>query len=690
MSRVTCPPNAEPHFSPAPTAREGDVDAHLVRETRDQIRALVAEIEALAQQDLPLEDFYAGFLARIVTALAGVGGAVWTKSTDGQLSLAYQVNLPEIDLGPRPEAARHQLLIDKIWQAAGQPQLVPPHAGSNAPAQAGNPTDLLLVLAPLVVEQQTIALVEIFQRPGGGPTTQRGYLRFLVQMCALGSDYLKNRRLRQFQDRASLWEQFEAFLSAVHRKLDLRYTAYTLANEGRRVMGADRVSVLLGTSRSAQVRAVSGLDTLDRRAAELRAMQRLARIALAAHQPVWFAGDSSQLPPQMDDALHNFVDLSQARAVGVIPLFPPADDSSDKDAQRRPLGALVVERFAEGHWSEAARQRVLAVAEHGGAALANAREHQAIFLLPLWKALGGLAWLGKIPKLLLMLAVVATVIAGLVLVPGDFELAARGKLQPAVRRDIFASIDGVVVDVPVAHAQTVAPGQILAKLRNSDLELEIATLLGRKTTLEEQLSSLQRALLNESQLSLEQQNRIAGETLELRQTLESIDRQIALYVQKEAQLVVRSSQAGQVVSWQVRELLLGRPVQRGQVLMTLVDPAGDWQLELKLPEKRLGHALAAQQAASQAGQPLLVTFQLSTHPGQQFTGQVIEVERRAETQGEEGNVVLVRVAIDKAALPELHSETTVTAKLHCGQRPLGYVLFQDAIEAVQSKVLFWF
>jgi chorismate-pyruvate lyase len=69
---------------------------------------------------------------------------------------------------------------------------------------------------------------------------------------------------------------------------------------------------------------------------------------------------------------------------------------------------------------------------------------------------------------------------------------------------------------------------------------------------------------------------------------------------------------------------------------------------------------------------------------------VVEIERRAETQGDEGNVVLVRVAIDKTQLPELHSETTVTAKLHCGERPLGYVLFQDAIEAVQSKVLFWF
>lgn len=688
MSRVAYPPNADPDDAPVAFAAPsgGDVDAQLVNDTRQQIRTLVTEIEALVREELSPAEFYAGFLGRVVTALAGVGGAIWTKNNDGELTLVYQVNLPEVGLDAPPDTARHALLVDKVWQASGQPQLVPPHAGSADLAQAGNPTDLLLVMAPLVVEQQTLALVEVFQRPGGGPTTQRGYLRFLVQMCALGSDFLKNRRLRQYQTRQSLWDQLEAFLTAVHRKLDVRYTSYTLANEGRRVMGADRVSILLGSGRNATVTVVSGLDTIDRRAAELRAMERVARVALQAAEPVWFAGDSAHLPPQIDDALHDFVDLSQARAVSVIPLFPPADESGGAARKRRPLGAMVVERFEESRWSEGAKERVLAVAEHGGAALANAREHQSIFLLPLWKTLGGLAWLGKIPKFLALVTLLAGALAAFVLIPGDFQLAARGKLQPVVRRDVFASLDGVVVDVPVEHAQLVEPGQVLAKLRNSDLELEIATLLGHKTTTEERLATLQRALLHHTQLSLEEQNRIAGETLELRQTLESIARQMHLLVQKESQLVVRSAQPGQVVTWQVRDLLMGRPVQRGQVLMTLVDPAGEWQLELNLPEKRLGHALAA----AESQQPLQVTFQLSTHPGQEFTGQVVEIERRAETHGEEGNVVLVRVAIDKTQLPELHSETTVTAKLHCGQRPLGYVLFQDAIEAVQSKVLFWF
>lgn len=79
---------------------------------------------------------------------------------------------------------------------------MPPHAGAAANLQSqDNPTQHLLVLAPLMLEGETQAIVEVFQRPGGGPTTQRGYLRFMVQMADLASDFLKTQNLKQLRDR---------------------------------------------------------------------------------------------------------------------------------------------------------------------------------------------------------------------------------------------------------------------------------------------------------------------------------------------------------------------------------------------------------------------------------------------------------------------------------------------------------
>lgn len=120
--------------------------------------------------------------------------------------------------------------------------------------------------------------------------------------------------------------------------------------------------------------------------------------------------------------------------------------------------------------------------------------------------------------------------------------------------------------------------------------------------------------------------------------------------------------------------------------MTLLDLAGDWELELYLPEARLGHV---GRAASRDNGELRATFLLASHPERSFTGRVVEIHRLAEVRGEDGNCVALRVAIDKRDLPELRSETSVTARVHCGRRSVGYVLFHELFETVQRRVLFW-
>jgi hypothetical protein len=69
-------------------------------------------------------------------------------------------------------------------------------------------------------------------------------------------------------------------------------------------------------------------------------------------------------------------------------------------------------------------------------------------------------------------------------------------------------------------------------------------------------------------------------------------------------------------------------------------------------------------------------------------GTLQEVHQRAEVRGEEGNVVLVRVAIDKRQLSQLRRGASVVAQVHCGRRSLGYVWFHDLVEFVQSRILF--
>jgi multidrug efflux pump subunit AcrA (membrane-fusion protein) len=280
---------------------------------------------------------------------------------------------------------------------------------------------------------------------------------------------------------------------------------------------------------------------------------------------------------------------------------------------------------------------------------------------------------------------VATSVA-LTSVPSELTVSARGQAQSTARQTVFARENGVITQVPVEHGQLVRAGQLLLAMRNTDLEVEITSLVGKLTTTREQMLSLQRTLLDNPRLDNVEQSRLSGDLLQLRQVADSTERQLSLVRHKEEQLQIRADHAGQVVTWHIREKLLHRPVQKGQALLAVVDPASDWELELSVPERHIGYIL---DAATRSPDPLKVSFVLSSYAGQTFEGRLTEIDRVATARDDEGSSVRIRAAIDRHQLPELRSDATVVARIHCGEQPLGYVWFHDLIDTVRTKVLFW-
>ena len=165
----------------------------LIEETKRSIRGIVVEIVALAKQDVSEPEFFVAFLARVVSALAAKGGAVWMLGEGGKLALRYQYNLPEKFLAEIEESGEpHRRLLKEVLPA-GIGALIAPHSPASD-GQAGNTTDYLLVVGVLQIDGEPRGVVELFQRPGAPPATQRGYLKFLQQMCELANDYLRSRR----------------------------------------------------------------------------------------------------------------------------------------------------------------------------------------------------------------------------------------------------------------------------------------------------------------------------------------------------------------------------------------------------------------------------------------------------------------------------------------------------------------
>jgi hypothetical protein len=174
---------------------------------------------------------------------------------------------------------------------------------------------------------------------------------------------------------------------------------------------------------------------------------------LRTNEPLWSEAGEADLPTQIEQPLQAYIDQSHARLVAVLPLVRPGENESPA-----PIGALIIEQLRDSRAGESLRTRSELVAQHSAAALTNAIEHSSVFLLPLWKTLGKATWLFRgrtLPKTLLVLALLIGGIAALALVQTDFEVAARGKLQPAQLSEVFAPHDGIVASVPVRHGQVV-------------------------------------------------------------------------------------------------------------------------------------------------------------------------------------------------------------------------------------------
>ncbi len=692
MSTIPTSPTTTDSAPIAPPPTAAPLDPRLVEETRHEIRSLIGEINQLAQSDVSFDEFCEGFLRRVVSALAAEGAAIWMLE-EGQLRLQYQINFAAAQLtNDAQREARHQSLLRKVV-ASGQPVVLNQQSGGSDQEEFANPTDFLLVLGVVATEGAVAGVIEILQRPGGGPTTHRGYLRFLVQMCELFQHYLKNIRLRDYSDRQLLWSRLEEYIERVHVGLDSKKTCYIIANEARRLLECDRVTVALKRRRRGVVTAVSGIDTLDQRSSEVASLTELATEVLRTSEPLYYTGDASHLPPQLEKVLHRRLDISHAKALAILPLLAPLkNDQPEQDDQpadeAETLGVMMLETFGDAHAHRQLKPLAEKLAVHGGAALANALQHQRIFLLPLWTWLGKLSSIfaaGTLPKTVGAMLLIAAVAYALAAAPADFSLESRGRLTPVAESNVFAGYDGVVIDIDVRHGDAVQAGQVLAHLRNTELEVKITELVGRRTTIQEQIRTNQRALLN-PRLGVDDQNRIAGEIARLKESEESLERQWRLYQETEKELLVRSPMTGVVATWRVRDTLMHRPVQRGQTLLTVFDPESPWELELRMPERRMGHV---QKAASGSSEPLLVTFYLTTHPGQEYTGRIVEIAQGADLHGDEGPSVLIRVALETGDLPELRPGATVRARVHCGRRSLGYVLFHDLIETVQTRILFW-
>jgi multidrug efflux pump subunit AcrA (membrane-fusion protein) len=661
-----------------------------VEQAQRRLRDVLAELRSAAEQPVDDRKYYRLWLTRLVEAIGADAADCRLRKADGGWEIVHR--LKRADIGGEAGVGEQRIgeMIAEVCRTL-KPAI---DAGST-------PT---CVVFPLLTcgELRGVARLDLAVET---EAARQGCLKFVADAAEAVERFHLLADRREARNNAADVDDERRFYSKVHGTVDLAGTAHNLANEGRELIGCDRLSVLVRRGAEYRIAAVSGQEEVNRRAGAARTLESLTAQCAATGETVAFPETGAGLDEELTDALEEYVDESHVKRIVVTSLEPPRPENGDQEEggganraggaiwDRRPRAALVVEYFGETAPRDDELRRIRLTARCGASAVAAALEHDSIFLLSLWRTLG--RWKqacfapGTRRRTWIILAAVTAAVTALAIVPADMTVFCRGTLNPAVRRRIFAPLDGTVAEIKVKHGDRVKQGQPLVVLRNTDLDIAEAEVVGRRTAAVEQLIAVERALVDEARRSTaEERAKLSGERSQLREQIEALDRQLELYAQKRKLLVVESPIDGEITTWNAEDLLEQRPVRQGQQLLMVADVGGGWELELQVPDDKSGRVV---ETARTSAEPLKVTFSPALDPGTVREGVVAEVHNSAELRGDEGSTVLVRVQIRAEELPQRRPGAEVAAHVHCGREPIGYVWTCDAVDFVKRRILFrWF
>ena len=661
-----------------------------------QLEKLVDELQELARTRVDANDFYRQLLEGCVSMLAADGGAVWQRQADGQWTIAHQVNLAvAVDLEDEEALSEHHRVLESTSKSK-QVSLLQPHSGNAE--QVENPTDTVILVGAVPDSVAAPTLIELFFPPGSSPETQLGWQELIDTVRHIAADYHMWDDYRHLRSERDFHTQSLALLRRVHGRSDLKRTAFEIANEGRSLVGVDRLSVLVRRGRRWQLLAVSGVDHVESRSDTTKSLRKLAKWTARWGEPIDYDPQCQldDYPESLSELVLNHVDYSQSRRLIAVPLEPSSEKDEERPRKKRKVLSKVVLIAEQFHAEDQPNlsQRVVELAYLCQPALEQAMrlDRFGVRGIVRWSdRMSGFGWLIGIFKFMLLVSTLAGIVAALVLVERDFEIEAPARLAPLVEQDVFASTDGTIAQVIVHHGDEVEEGQLLAVLDDPMLLLELQRVRGEIETTRKRLEAIAVARIDRTVREDRKTERLSlsAEAEQLQQRLESLEKQRDILQQRREALEIRSPIAGMVLTLDVQNLLDSRPVARGQVLFTLADTTAGWQLLADVPQDSISHVVAADQREQE---PLAVRFRLTGDLDEIHQGQLATIREVAvldpEQMDEELPAIEVEISLEDEQLAAARPGMTAEVRIHCGRRPLGYIWLHDVWEAIYRWVIF--
>lgn len=239
-----------------------------------------------------------------------------------------------------------------------------------------------------------------------------------------------------------------------------------------------------------------------------------------------------------------------------------------------------------------------------------------------------------------------------------------GRLLPAVRRWVYSPVQGTVVrfDEGIVPGAAVAKDQDLILMHDVELGLKIGTLENEIDGLGKEMESLDRQLktttieADRARYNTDKESKRQTRLRKQEELRSLIERTNAVQGQP-GYFWLKSPIRGTIFTWDFRENLTNRFVKPSEPLLWIGDKDGDWEVELKIPQKHIGQVLNAFDPHNPDAE-LDVDLLLTTQPTRTYTGKLVrhkiadEVMPNRDDNPRTEPVVLATVRIDPDLPPE--------------------------------------
>ncbi len=658
---------------------------------------LLDELSDLAQQELPHAQFYSSILQAVLDAAGAQAAGLWSvigekyrlESESGLLALGLDV---ETQLQGMHEEA--------LASVSGLASQIPTDPTTEPLLLVRQFQEFEFRFFPCRNHGRAFVVLEVVT--GNQQRLQWDfYSRLLAAVAEIVNDYYTRQHLNWLEAQHAVTGELVPILERIYARPSLQQTAFEIANEGRRFIQCDRVSVCLARPGKCEIVCISGVDRIQGGSRQVRALRALAESVVLTGRPLVYTHEyqaESQRLPQQEELLQSYLDVAEVKQLYLVPLVAPMVDgdrlssSTESDPVRRSksthsnnslpcIGALAFEGVQLD--APLLKERITVLSQHAERALAHASDLESIPLIKFGRGLQRLDQRALVRRLL----VAALCLAGcglLFVIPTELTVQAKGRYQPSEIQHVFAPLNGEVIQFPSAP-RAVKQGEPLILMRSRQWELKREEILTQRGVTLEKLRGVESARLNNRRPNSNESNSsidLSASERELRELLSSQDQQLAVVDDMLKDLNITSPVNGTLLSWNPLESWQLRPVQQGQKLLTIAKDGGSGQLQLQVKDSDIRHVWAAytrssnsvssDSRASTVMRDLPVTFAIASEPGSRFTARLVDIGTITENVAGEGPCVRVTALVQDAPDIQAKHGATVVARIGCGRTSLAY------------------